>query len=100
MGDPWIATRPSRADRSCFRSASTRIGLIALKAPYLALLLIVVLTALAGVGLSRLQVDDSLSELFRTETEEFPPLRGDRPAVPVERVRRARRRRGQGSAEA
>jgi hypothetical protein len=48
-----------------------KIGLIALKAPYVSLLLIVVMTVLAGIGLSRLQVDDSLSELFRTDTEEF-----------------------------
>lgn len=48
-----------------------KIGLIALKAPYVSLLVIVMMTVLAGVGLSRLQVDDSLSELFRTDTEEF-----------------------------
>lgn len=48
-----------------------RIGLIALKAPYLALLVIIGITVLAGIGLSRIQVDDSLSELFRTDSEEF-----------------------------
>jgi predicted RND superfamily exporter protein len=48
-----------------------RLGLIALKAPYISLLVIIALTALAAVGLSRMQVDDSLSELFRTDTEEF-----------------------------
>jgi predicted RND superfamily exporter protein len=48
-----------------------RLGLLALRAPYLSALLIVLLSALALVGISRLQVDDSLSELFRTNTPEF-----------------------------
>ncbi len=48
-----------------------RIGLIALKAPWLSLLLIALLTALATWQVTRLKVDDSLSELFRTNTEEF-----------------------------
>jgi predicted RND superfamily exporter protein len=48
-----------------------RLGLVALKAPYLSALLILLLTGLAIVGVSRIQVDDSLSELFRTNTEEF-----------------------------
>ncbi|MEZ5842324.1 MAG: MMPL family transporter [Hyphomicrobiaceae bacterium] len=48
-----------------------KLGLVALRAPYVALALIVVLSALAVVGVSRLRVDDSLSELFRTDTREF-----------------------------
>jgi hypothetical protein len=48
-----------------------RLGLIALKAPYISALLIAVLTAFAVVGVSRMKVDDSLSELFRTDTKEF-----------------------------
>jgi predicted RND superfamily exporter protein len=48
-----------------------RLGLVALKAPYVSAALIVVLTAVAIVGVSRIQVDDSLTELFRTDTEEF-----------------------------
>ena len=48
-----------------------RLGLLALKAPVLSALLILVLSALAIVGYSRLKVDDSLSELFRTDTKEF-----------------------------
>ncbi len=46
-----------------------RLGLVALKAPYVSAALIVVLTALAIVGVSRIQVDDSLSELFRTDDD-------------------------------
>src|SRR3990172_12120438 len=48
-----------------------RLGLLALKAPYLSAVLIALLTALAIVGVSRMKVDDSLSELFRTDTKEF-----------------------------
>lgn len=48
-----------------------RLGLLALRAPYLAAALVAVLTALAIVGISKLTVDDSLSELFRTDTAEF-----------------------------
>ena len=48
-----------------------RLGLVALSAPYVAAAVILALTALSMVGLSRLKVDDSLSELFRTNTAEF-----------------------------
>ena len=48
-----------------------RLGLVALWSPILSLCLICVLSALAVFGVSRLKVDDSLSELFRTETPEF-----------------------------
>ncbi|MGE5266333.1 MAG: efflux RND transporter permease subunit [Deltaproteobacteria bacterium] len=48
-----------------------KLGLVALKAPYLSALLIAVLTALAVYGVMNLRVDDSLSELFRTDTKEF-----------------------------
>ena len=48
-----------------------RLGLIALKAPTLVAVFAVIATILGLMGLLRLQVDDSLSELFRTNTEEF-----------------------------
>ena len=48
-----------------------RLGLVALRAPYVAAVVILVLSALAAFGVSKLRVDDSLSELFRTNTEEF-----------------------------
>lgn len=48
-----------------------RLGLVALRAPWLSALLILILSGLAVVGVSRLQVDDSLSELFRTDSQEF-----------------------------
>lgn len=48
-----------------------RLGFIALKAPYVVAVLVVLATVVAALGVARLQVDDSLSELFRTNTEEF-----------------------------
>ncbi len=48
-----------------------RLGLIALKAPRLSGLFILFLSVLAFLGVMRLKVDDSLSELFRTNTAEF-----------------------------
>ena len=48
-----------------------KLGLLALKAPVVSAILIVMITALAVVGVMRLKVDDSLSELFRTNTKEF-----------------------------
>lgn len=48
-----------------------RLGLVALKAPVLSSILILIISALAVAGLLRLKVDDSLAELFRTNTEEF-----------------------------
>ena len=62
---------PQPQSSHLFSFGLERLGLVALKAPWLAAVVILVLTALAAVGLTRLRVDDSLSELFRTNTEEF-----------------------------
>ena len=48
-----------------------KLGLVALKSPTIVTVLIAVATVLGLIGLSKLQVDDSLSELFRTNSEEF-----------------------------
>ena len=48
-----------------------RLGLVALKAPTLVAVFAVIATILGLMGVLRLQVDDFLSELFRTNTEEF-----------------------------
>ena len=48
-----------------------RLGLYSLVAPYATAILVVILTALAVFGVTQLKVDDSLSELFRTDTKEF-----------------------------
>ncbi len=48
-----------------------RLGLVALKAPLVSALLIVLVSIAAVPGMMSMSVDDSLSELFRTDTEEF-----------------------------
>jgi predicted RND superfamily exporter protein len=48
-----------------------RLGLTALRYPLIAAAIIVAITIAAGFGYTRLKVDDSLSELFRTDTAEF-----------------------------
>jgi uncharacterized protein len=59
------------APRRSFAFGLERAGLIGLKAPAITAAMVLVLSALAVWGLLRLKVDDSLSELFRTDTEEF-----------------------------
>ena len=48
-----------------------RLGLVALRAPWLSALLIAAISLASVFGVLQLSVDDSLSELFRTDTEEF-----------------------------
>ena len=48
-----------------------RLGLVTLAHPWLSALVMLLLAAIAAMGLSALKVDDSLSELFRTNTPEF-----------------------------
>ncbi|NOU06784.1 MAG: MMPL family transporter [Hyphomicrobiaceae bacterium] len=48
-----------------------RLGLVTLAHPMMSAVAMLVLAAIAAMGLSALKVDDSLSELFRTETAEF-----------------------------
>ncbi len=48
-----------------------RAGFLGLGWPRLTLLLVILASALGAWGIARLKVDDSLSELFRTDTEEF-----------------------------
>ena len=48
-----------------------KIGLISLTSPLLSLTILVVLTIVAIFGVLRIQVDDSLSQLFRSDTPEF-----------------------------
>jgi uncharacterized protein len=48
-----------------------KLGLASLRWPLIAAVLIVAISVFAALGLSLLKVDDSLSELFRTNTDEF-----------------------------
>jgi len=48
-----------------------RIGLISIRYPMAIAVMVVLLCAAAAVGVTRLKVDDSLSQLFRSDTPEF-----------------------------
>jgi predicted RND superfamily exporter protein len=48
-----------------------RIGLVSLHFPFAAVFVAVLLAVAAGFGVARLKVDDSLSQLFRSNTPEF-----------------------------
>ena len=48
-----------------------RIGLISLRFPAVASVVLLVLAVLGGFGVARLKVDDSLSQLFRSNTPEY-----------------------------
>ena len=48
-----------------------RIGFFALSHQALCAIVFVILSAIAAVGFVRVKVDDSLSQLFKSETEEF-----------------------------
>ena len=48
-----------------------RIGLIAIKAPVLSVVILFALMVAAIFGIERIKIDDSLSQLFRSNTREF-----------------------------
>ncbi|MGE4127421.1 MAG: RND family transporter [Hyphomicrobiaceae bacterium] len=64
-----MSEEPRRSFRFSF--GLDKLGLIALKAPYVSAAIVALVTVLAVFGVMRLKVDDSLSELFRTNTKEF-----------------------------
>jgi predicted RND superfamily exporter protein len=54
-----------------FSLFAERIGLLSLRFPWATLFCILLVSGLTAIGVSRMQVDDSLTELFRSDTEEF-----------------------------
>src|ERR1700740_1311009 len=48
-----------------------RIGLVSLRFPLAVALAGIALAIAAGFGVARIKVDDSLSQLFRSDTQEF-----------------------------
>jgi hypothetical protein len=75
------ATDSGQAKPSCDASAKPRlhalalgierIGLVSLRIPLAVALVAVALAIAAGFGVTRLKIDDSLSQLFRSDTPEF-----------------------------
>ena len=62
-------TQPKRVRSLSF--GIERLGLTALRYPRIVAVLIAIITVVAAFGYTKLRVDDSLSELFRTDTPEF-----------------------------
>ena len=54
-----------------FSAGLHRLGYLGLSHPWLVGLFVVLVSIAAAFGVHKLRVDDSLSELFRTNTEEF-----------------------------
>jgi uncharacterized protein len=72
LASAWRASsRGRRSNRSRLALGIERIGLASLSHPAIVGALAVVLLALAALGIARLQVDDSLSQLFRSDTPQF-----------------------------
>jgi predicted RND superfamily exporter protein len=59
-----------------------RFGFVGLRAPWVSLFAIGLLLVLAVLGVRRLSVDDSLSELFRAETPEFKQFEAEARVFP------------------
>ncbi len=57
--------------RSALALGIERIGVVSLRIPLAVALVAVALAIVAGFGVTRLKVDDSLSQLFRSNTPEF-----------------------------
>ena len=57
--------------RRSFAFGLERAGYLGLAWPRLTVLLVILISIASAWGVARLKVDDSLSELFRTDTEEF-----------------------------
>jgi predicted RND superfamily exporter protein len=64
---------PAPEQKHSFRLALgiERFGLIALRFPIPSVIAFIALAVLAAIGVMRIQTDDSLSQLFRSETPEF-----------------------------
>ena len=62
---------PPQPGRSSIAFGLERFGLVALRHPAIIGTLAVILIVLAGLGMRRLGVDDSVSQLFRSDTPEF-----------------------------
>jgi uncharacterized protein len=71
--DDAAAAAPARPARKLHDLAlgCERIGLLPLRAPILSAIIAVILCIAAALGVMRIKVDDSLSQLFRSDTAEY-----------------------------
>ena len=63
-----------------------RFGLLSLRYPFAVLAVFVLLGIAAAFGVARLKVDDSLSQLFRSDTPRIPPVRAGHEEFPLQRI--------------
>ena len=68
---PIVAADPAPRKLHNLAYGLERIGLIPLRAPILSAIILALLCLVAALGVERLKVDDSLSQLFRSDTREF-----------------------------
>ena len=71
MANATDATPPGQKRRFRLALGIERFGLIPLRFPIPSVITFIVLAALAAFGVMRIQADDSLSQLFRSDTPEF-----------------------------
>src|SRR4051812_42396729 len=62
---------PEPRERRSLALGIERVGLVSLARPAMVGTVTVILIALAAIGIFRLHVDDSVSQLFRSDTPEF-----------------------------
>src|SRR5260370_12440571 len=64
---------PAPGQKRRFRLALgiERFGLVPLRFPMAAVIVFVLMAALAAIGVMRIEADDSLSQLFRSDSPEF-----------------------------
>src|ERR1700677_720846 len=60
-----------------------RIGLIAVKTPILSCIILVALIIGAVFGIERIKIDDSLSQLFRSNSREYKQYEGETRRFPA-----------------
>jgi len=70
-GTIWKTAASQAAEPSWLALGIERLGFISLRIPAVVTLLVIALTIAAGFGIARIRVDDSLSQLFRSDTAEF-----------------------------
>jgi predicted RND superfamily exporter protein len=70
-GDATAQSAPARKPAFRLALGIERFGLISLRFPILGAIVFVALAVLAAIGVMRIEADDSLSQLFRSDTPEF-----------------------------
>ena len=93
----WPGIGTSRALGARHRAHRAHLAALSRRA---SLILVAARASPRSSASQRIKVDNSLSQLFRSDTPEFKQYEEVTQALPVERVRRARRRRGQDAAGA